>query len=193
MLYYMPQTWTSDNSDAIERLKIQYGTSMIYPLSAITGHVSAAPNHQTGHVTSFATRAAVALTGSFGYELDPTKLSDEDKEAVKESAALYKQYGDLFVGGDYYRLRSPYEGNNAAWCFVSPDKSRAFAAYVRVYVECNGENDRLTLSGLDPAAAYRETRTGQTFTGSMLMHYGLKIDQEYLGEYQCRTWIFERV
>lgn len=193
MLYYMPQTWTSDNSDAIERLKIQYGTSMIYPLSAITGHVSAAPNHQTGHVTSFATRAAVALTGSFGYELDPTKLSDEDKEAVKESAALYKQYGDLFVGGDYYRLRSPYEGNNAAWCFVSPDKSRVFAAYVRVYVECNGENDRLTLSGLDPAAAYRETRTGQTFTGSMLMHYGLKIDQEYLGEYQCRTWIFERV
>ncbi len=191
MLYYMPQTWTSDNSDAIERLKIQYGTSLIYPLSSMTGHVSASPNHQTGHVTPLNTRFNVALTGSFGYELDPTKLSDEEKKFVTETAAIYKKYGDTLVNGDHYRLRSNYTEDCAAWCTVSPDRSVCIAVYVNTHVRVYPRNEHLVLKGLDENAYYRDTLEGKVYSGKQLMGYGVAVDRNY--EYSSAMWILEKV
>src|SRR5690606_4304911 len=135
MLYYMPQTWTSDNTDAITRLKIQYGTSIVYPVSSMGAHVSAVPNHQVGRMTSLDTRGNVALSGNFGYELDLTKFCDDEKEMVKAQVALYKELRPLVQYGDFYRLLSPFEGNATAWMFVSKDKREAFAVYVQVLQE----------------------------------------------------------
>lgn len=190
MLYYMPQVWTSDNSDAIERLKIQYGTSLVYPMSAMSAHVSASPNHQTGHVTPFDTRFTVALTGSFGYELDPTALSDEDKNKVRETAELYKQYGEVFARGDYHRLRDPHTENCSAWCFVSPDKSVCVAGYVLTQVRLYGNNERVALRGLDPDATYKEKFTGATYRGDQLINFGLHAPTTL--EYHSMLWILEK-
>ncbi len=191
MLHYMPQTWTSDNTDAIERLKIQYGTSLVYPLSAMSAHVSASPNHQTAHVTDFMTRFAVAFTGSFGYELDPTSLSDADKALVVKTAELYKKYGDVMVSGDYYRLRNNYEEDCAAWCAVSCDKSICVAGYVNTHVRLYDKNERLKLKGIDKNAAYRDVFTGETHTGSELCGFGLPVHVTL--EYKSAMWILEKV
>src|SRR5690606_37870084 len=110
MLHYMPQTWTSDNTDAVSRLKIQYGTSIVYPISTMGAHVSAVPNHQVGRMTSLETRGNVALSGNFGYELDLTKFTEEEKAAVTEQVKLYKDIRPLVQFGDFYRLASPFEG-----------------------------------------------------------------------------------
>ncbi len=190
MLYYMPQVWTSDDSDAIERLKIQYGTSLVYPMSAMSAHVSASPNHQTGHVTPFDTRFTVALTGSFGYELDPTQLSEEDREKVRSTAAFYKRYGDLFARGDYHRLRDPHTENCSAWCFVSKDRSLCVAGYVLTHVRLYGNNERVALRGLDPEATYRETSTGARYRGDQLMNFGLHAPTTL--EYHSILWVLER-
>lgn len=191
MLYYMPQTWTSDNSDAIERLKIQYGTSLVYPMSAMSAHVSASPNHQTAHVTDFATRFTVAFTGSFGYELDPTSLSDEDKQSVVKTAELYKKYGDVLVTGDYYRLKTNYEEDCAAWCTVSADKSVCVAGYVNTHVRMYDKNERIRLKGLDGNAIYKDIFTGSTYTGAQLMGFGLPV--RITLEYKSAMWILERI
>lgn len=157
MLYYMPQTWTSDNSDAIERLKIQYGTSIVYPISSIGAHVSAVPNHQVGRMTSLKTRGQVAMSGNFGYELDLTRFSAEEKSIVKEQVALYKEIRPLIQFGDFYRLKNPFEGNDAAWMFVSEDKSEAVAVYFQVLNEPNAPLRKLKLKGLDPTKDYEVT------------------------------------
>lgn len=191
MLAYMPQTWTSDDSDAVERLKIQYGTSVIYPLSSIVGHVSACPNHQTGHITSFESRLNVALTGSFGFELDPTKLSDEDKEMVKYGAELYKKYGDVLVNGEYYRLRSPFEENCSAWCIVSENKDKVIAVYMRIHVEIEPNPERLVLRGVDKKAMYKEVNTGKIYSGSQLEGFGVPVSGYQ--EYVSKMWIFEKI
>ena len=190
MLYYMPQVWTSDNSDAIERLKIQYGTSLVYPMSAMSAHVSASPNHQTGHVTPFDTRFTVALTGSFGYELDPTKLSEEDREKVRSTAALYKEYGEVFARGDYHRLRDPHKEPCSAWCFVSKDRSVCVAGYVLTHVRLYGNNERVALRGLDPEATYKEKFTGACYRGDQLMNFGLHAPTTL--EYHSILWILEK-
>ena len=190
MLYYMPQVWTSDDSDAIERLKIQYGTSLVYPMSAMSAHVSASPNHQTGHVTPFDTRFTVALTGSFGYELDPTQLSAEDREKVRTTAQFYKEYGDLFAQGDYHRLRDPHAGSCSAWCFVSKDKSVCVAGYVLTHVRLYGNNERIALRGLDPEATYKEKSTGARYRGDQLMNFGLHAPTTL--EYHSILWVLER-
>ena len=122
MLYYTPQIWCSDNTDAVDRLRIQYGTSFFYPMSAIGAHVSAVPNHQTGRGISLHTRGIVAMTGAFGYELSLGKLSEEEKEQVKEQIRLYKEYETLIGNGDYYRLSDPFKDAYAAWMFVSKDR-----------------------------------------------------------------------
>lgn len=191
MLAYMPQTWTSDDSDAVERLKIQYGTSLIYPMSTMVGHVSASPNHQTGHNTSFDSRLTVALTGSFGYELDPTKLSDEDKEKVKYGAELYKKYGDMLMTGEYYRLRSPFEENCSAWCTVSENKDTVIAGYMRVRAEIEPNPERIVLRGLDENASYKDVNTGKVYSGGQLMGFGLPIVG--FAEYESKMWILEKV
>src|SRR5699024_4140374 len=112
LLYYMPQTWTSDNTDAVARLKIQYGTSLAYPISSMGAHVSAIPNHQTERKTSLATRGNVAMSGVLGYELDLTQLSTEEKKEIKEQVNFYKQHRQLLQFGTFYRLKSPFEGND---------------------------------------------------------------------------------
>ena len=190
MLYYMPQTWTSDNSDAIERLKIQYGTSLVYPMSAISAHVSASPNHQTAHVTDFATRFTVAITGSFGYELDPTSLSEEEKLLVAKSAELYKKYGYVLVTGDYYRLKTNYEEDCAAWCAVSQDRAVCVAGYVNTHVRLYDKNQHIRLKGLDKDTAYKDIFTGQTYSGAQLMGFGLPV--KITLEYRSQMWILEK-
>jgi alpha-galactosidase len=157
MLAFAPQTWTSDNTDAIERIKIQWGTSLAYPLSSMAAHVSAVPNHQVGRITPLATRAAVAFFGVFGYELDPTKLSDEERSEVADQVAFYKKWRQLFQRGRFLRLRSPFEGerNEAAWMTVADDMRSAVVGYYKILSRPNPGSQRLRLRGLDPNATYR--------------------------------------
>ena len=159
MLAFAPQAWTSDDTDAIERLRIQWGTSLAYPLSSMGAHVAAVPNHQTGRMTPLATRAAVAFFGVFGYELDPTVLDPEERAAVAEQIKFYKANRELFQRGRFVRLRSPYEGdgNQTAWSVVAPDASRAVVGYYLTLNRPVPAADRLRLRGLDPAAVYRVT------------------------------------
>jgi len=180
MLYYMPQTWTSDDTDAIERQKIQYGTSIVYPVSAIGAHVSAVPNHQVGRMTPLKTRGDVAMSGNFGYELDLTKFTEEEKVIVKEQINTYKANRSLIQQGDLYRLMSPFEGkgNETSWMFVSEDKSEAILFYFRVLAEPEAPYKRLILHGLDKNAKYKEVNTGQVYGGDFLMHAGLPISPE---------------
>jgi alpha-galactosidase len=187
MLYYMPQTWTSDDTDAVERLKIQYGTSLIYPLSAMGAHVSAVPNHQVHRNTSIKMRGDAAMSGNFGYELDLTKLTEEEKDIVQAQVAEYKELRELIQFGNMYRLLSPFEGNEAAWMVVSEDKSEAFVAYFRVLAVPNGPITRLHLKGLDQNRSYSITGKNGVYGGDELMYTGLSIPK-LLGDYQSITW-----
>jgi alpha-galactosidase len=157
MLAFAPQTWTSDDTDAVERLRIQWGTSLVYPVSSMGAHVSAVPNHQVGRVTPIATRATVSFFGLLGYELDPTRLGEPDREAVRDQVRFYLERRDLLQRGRFVRLRSPFEdgGNEAAWMTVSVDRRRAVVGHYRVLERPVPQHDRLRLRGLDPAAVYR--------------------------------------
>jgi alpha-galactosidase len=157
MLAYAPQAWTSDDTDAIERLKIQWGTSLAYPISSMAAHVSAVPNHQVGRTVPLQTRAAVAFFGVLGYELDPTTLADEDRALVADQVKYYKARRELFQSGRFLRLRSPFEGdgNETAWMTVSADRKRGVVGHYRVLNRPHPGPARLKLRGLDPAAAYR--------------------------------------
>ena len=157
LLAFAPQGWTSDDTDAIERLKIQWGASMAYPLSSMAAHVAAVPNHQTGRTTPIETRAAVAFFGVFGYELDPTAFSVAERTAVAAQVAFYKEHRELFQRGRFVRLRSPFEGggNQAAWMVVAPDASRAIVGFYQVLNHPVPAADRLRLRGLDPGRVYR--------------------------------------
>ena len=154
MLAYAPQAWTSDDTDAIERLAIQWGSSLAYPLSSIGAHVSAVPNHQVGRITPIATRAAVAFFGVFGYELDTTALSEAERAAVRDQVAFYREHRALLQRGRFVRLRSPFEGdgNETAWMVVSDDRRRAIVGFYRALNRPAPGVDRLPLRGLDPGA-----------------------------------------
>lgn len=155
MLFYMPQTWTSDDTDAIERLAIQYGTSIVYPASSMGAHVSAVPNHQVERTTSLAIRGDVAMSGNFGYELDLTAFTEAEKNLAAKQIAQYKEIRTLVQQGDMYRLSSPFEGSgDTAWMFVSEDKTEAFVAYFRVLAKPNAPIARLVLKGLNPELDY---------------------------------------
>ncbi|CAG7643369.1 alpha-galactosidase [Paenibacillus allorhizosphaerae] len=181
MLYYMPQTWTSDNTDAVERLKIQYGTSIVYPISSMGSHVSAIPNHQVHRMTPIAMRGHVAMSGNFGYELDLTKFTEEEKAAVKQQVAIYKELRPLIQFGDFYRLLSPFEGNETAWMFVSEDRSEALVAHFQVLAKPNPPLQKLRLRGLDLDRDYRvfaaeqELEGSPLFGGDELMHVGVHL------------------
>ena len=157
MLAWAPQGWTSDDTDAVERLRIQWATSMVYPLSSMGAHVSAVPNHQVGRITPLATRAAVAFFGVFGYELDPTALSGDERRQVSEQIAFYVERRELFQRGRFIRLRSPFDGdgNETAWMVVSEDRSRAVVGHYRVLNRPVPGPNRLRLRGLDPSLRYR--------------------------------------
>ncbi len=190
ILHYMPQIWTSDNTDAISRLRIQYGTSLVYPWSAISAHVSVVPNHQLGRVTPFKTRGEVAFTGAFGYELDLSVLSEEDREEVKRQTALYKQVRPLLLDGDLYRLRSPFESNEAAWMVVSPPRDEALVTCVTILALPNAAQRFLKLKGLDPAASYK---TGDLVCrGDALMNIGLPVPYPLADFLSCQ-WHLTRI
>jgi alpha-galactosidase len=157
LLAYAPQAWTSDDTDAVERLRIQWGTSLAYPLSSMGAHVAAVPNHQTSRITPIATRAAVAFFGVLGYELDPTTLGPSDQRAIADQIAFYKTHRDLFQRGRFVRLRSPFEdgGNQTAWMVVAPDESTAIVGYYQVLNRPVPAADRLRLRGLHPDIVYR--------------------------------------
>lgn len=172
LLYYSPQYWTSDDTDPIERLNIQYGTTIAYPASAMSCHVSASPNHQTGRKTSFETRGNVALAGTFGYELDLNKLTDRERELVREQSAAYRKYCHIVNCGDLYRLIPP-TGDVAAWEYVSEDRSEALVTFVAVNARV-APVYFLRLRGLDPDAVYVDDR-GKRYYGSTLMNAGLNL------------------
>lgn len=156
MLYYTPQIWCSDDTDAIERLTIQAGTSVGYPISAVGAHVSVCPNQQTGRSTSFGTRAVVAMSGTFGYELDPARLSEEERQQVVEQVQRFKRYYDLIQWGRYHRLSDwPERQNFTAWSFTSPDGSRALVNLVVTHPRANGNGAFIRLRGLVSEARYR--------------------------------------
>ena len=192
ILFYMPQTWTSDDTDAVERLKIQYGTSIVYPTSTMGCHVSAIPNHQVDRNTSLKMRGDVAMSGNFGYELDLTKFSDEEKEQVKLQISLYKELRELIQYGDMYRLLSPFEGNETAWMFVSGDKTEAFISYFKVLAAVNGPVEKLNLKGLDPDMDYNVEGKEGFYGGDELMYSGLNIP-ELNGDYCSVTWRIKSV
>ena len=202
MLYYAPQCWTSDDTDAIERLKIQYGTSYGYPIRSIGAHVSAVPNEQLRRLTPLHTRANVAYFGAFGYELDLNSLSTDELEEVKKQIAFVKQYRSLLQYGTFYRLKSPFDGNITAWMTVSEDRKSAIVGWYRVMNTINGPFTRLALKGLDPSICYTLESTGESFYGDELMRIGLVTSDifhsdnqlsESCGDYDSRIYILHGV
>ena len=182
MLYFAPQTWTSDDTDAAEREKIQYGTSFVYPIVSMGSHVSAVPNHQLHRTTPLSTRANVAYFGTFGYELDLNLLSDEEIEEVKAQVEFMKEHRDLIqVEGDFYRILSPFEGNDTAWMVVSRDKKQAVAGYYERLNKVNASWMRLRFKGLDEDQLYKvkwEDKCLKAY-GNELMYAGIPVDRDY--------------
>ncbi|ADM68551.1 Bifunctional alpha-galactosidase/sucrose kinase AgaSK [Paenibacillus polymyxa E681] len=184
MLYYMPQTWTSDNTDAICRLKIQWGTSLVYPPITMGAHVSTVPNHQVGRITPLETRGYVAMAGNLGYELDLTTLTVEEKEIVKKQIALYKEMRSLIQFGNFYRMINPFDENEAAWSFVSEDQTEMAASYFKVLSQPAAAIKTLKFKGLNSDYVYRNVETGELFGGDELMHVGItlaRVKQDFLG------------
>ena len=177
LLYYAPQCWTSDDSDGIERLKIQYGTSYCYPVSAMGAHVSIAPNHQLFRNTPLKLRADVAFFGTFGYELDLAKLSADELVDVREQIKFMKEYRKIIQQGTYYRLKSPFEGNIVAWQVVSADKKISIIGYYKILNDVCAPFRRLKLQGLDENFNYEINIDSKNnfgnFSGNELMNIGL--------------------
>lgn len=182
MLYYMPQIWCSDDTDAVERIFIQYGTSIVYPASTISAHVSACPNHQVGRTTPFKMRGDVAMSGQFGYEMDLSVLSDEDFTAAREQVAFYKKYRRVIQYGDMYRLISPYEneGKFAAWQFIK-DQTVILNTF-NIKGIPSASLKRVKLQGLDSDSVYVEENTGKKYSGEFLMNIGVvcECNQDYI-------------
>ena len=185
-LYYFPQIWTSDDTDGLERTKIQWGTSVCYPVSAMSCHVSACPNHQTGRTTPFATRGAVASLGATGYELDLTKLSEEEKVQVREQIKNYKQIDELVLKGDLYRLADPFDGNYFCEMLVSKDKSKAYLVGERFRGDPCDHDRVLKLRGLDEGKTYAIRELNVTASGAALMGAGLFCPRLH----DCGSWVW---
>ena len=192
MMYYTPQIWCSDNTDAINRVKIQYGTSFFYPISVVGSHVTAVPNHQTGRSVSLITRGVVAMAGTFGYELNPALMSEEEKNIVKQQVLTYKKYESLICEGTYYRLSSPFTEPFAAWMSVSRDKKQALVSVVRLEAEGNAASMYLKCKGLNPDAVYREENTGVLYDGAALMAAGLVLPGAK-SEYEAYQFVLNEI
>lgn len=186
MLYYSPQIWSSDDTDAIERLRIQQGTALLYPLSTMGAHIADCPSHSNGRTTPFETRGYVALAGTFGYELDITKIPEEDRNMIPEQVAMYHKYNDLVRNGDYYRIAS-YQENHEYDCYsvVAKDGKEALVTYIQVTARPNYRTRRVYLKGLLENTIYRIEETGEELSGGALMHAGINIANmwgDYLGK-----------
>ena len=184
MMYYTPQIWCSDNTDALDRLQIQYGTSFGYPVSAVGSHVSAVPNHQTGRITSLHTRGVVAMAGTFGYELNLGKLSEEEKQEIRLQVEEYRKFAPLIQTGLYYRLSDPAREEYAAWAFVSEDQKEVLLNVVLQEIHGNMTVNYVKLQGLKCSAIYRDTETGKIYNGAALMEAGIPMPVE-MGEFKA--------
>ena len=189
MLYFAPQTWCSDDTDASERTKIQYGTSYVYPIVSMVSNVSAVPNHQMHRITPIETRANVAYFGTFGYELDLNLLSDAEIETVKKQIAFMKEHRELIqMDGDFYRLLSPFEGNETAWMVVSSDKTQAVAAFYQRLNKVNASWLRLKLDGLDANTKYEvscDMAPVASYDAKIAEAYGHKTEEDSVKTYQA--------
>lgn len=185
MLYYSPQIWCSDDTDAIERLKIQEGTSMVYPLSAMGAHVSDCPNHTVGRTTPFETRGHVALAGTFGYELDVTRIPEKDREMISSQVEMYHKYNDLVRRGDYYRIENFSENHGFdSWEVVSKDKKEVLVTCVQVLGRPNYHSRRIKLKGLEEDVMYKIEETGEVISGGALMYAGINVS--LYGDYSSK-------
>jgi len=209
ILAYAPQGWTSDDTDAVERLRIQWGTSLGYPLSSMGAHVAAVPNHQVGRIVPLETRAAVAFFGVLGYELDPTALSPDERRGVADQVAFYKEHRALFQRGRFVRLRSPFEGggNEVAWMVVADDRRRAVVGWYRILNVPEPAAERVRLRGLDPGMLYRVTpwppagvpqepyeaalRGGDDLMGAGIIVASDRRATAALGDFQARLFVLE--
>ena len=190
MLHYMPQTWTSDNTDALCRCRIQYSTSLVFPPFAMGSHVSAVPNHQTGRITPIETRGNVAMSGCFGYELDLNTLSAEDLEKVRAQVKRIKELRTTLLYGEFHRLINPYEGQDTAWITVSKDKREAVFMFVRAMNQPATPPVLVKLCGLDETKVYTIRETGESYSGSELMHLGLSVHPGW-GDAASISWTLE--
>ena len=188
MLYYSPQIWCSDDTDAVERLKIQEGTALMYPLSAMGAHISVCPNHTVGRNTPFETRGNVALAGTFGYELDITKIPQEDQEMIPQQVQMYHKYNDLVREGDYYRIAS-YRENHEFDCYLvaAKDKKEALVTFVQVIGRPNYHSRCIRLQGLDPKMNYRIEGIDHVYGGDLLMNAGLQVENRW-GDAQSKLY-----
>lgn len=191
MLYYMPQTWTSDDSDAVERLKIQYGTSIVYPFSTMGAHVSAVPNHQVGRITSFEMRCNVALAGQFGFELDLNKCTEEELKTAEKSIKTYRELGEVFHKGDCYRLKSPFDSDVCAIEFISEDKSTVILTLNSSKATPYAPDEYILFEGLDENAVYALDGTDKRFGGDYLMNLGYHFVNDR--ENQSVTAVFKKI
>jgi alpha-galactosidase len=187
MLYFSPQIWTSDDTDAIERLKIQHGTSICYPPASMGAHVSDCPNHTVGRTTPFSTRGDVALVGTFGYELDVTRIPEQDRNSIPGQIDKFKKYNPLVRTGDQYRIGNIFDDNMwDAWMFVAKDKSEALLTVVQVLGRPNYPSRVYRLKGLDEEKLYFVEELGLTLSGRTLMNAGLSI--EMYGDFSSKTF-----
>jgi alpha-galactosidase len=185
MLYYSPQIWTSDNTDPIARLRIQAGASIAYPVCAMGAHVSDSPNHITGRRTPFTTRGHAALCGAFGYELDVSKLSEEDKALIPVQIAEHRKYSSLAANGDYYRIGGVFRDSSwCAWIIVSKDKSEALFTYAQILADSNTPAKRVKLKGLNEEFLYEDEESKNVLSGAALMYVG--IDVKLFGDFSSR-------
>ena len=192
MLYYMPQTWTSDNTDAVCRMKIQYGTSFVYPPITMGAHVSAVPNNQVGRITPLETRAHVAMSGNFGYELDLTKITEKEKELIKEQIKVYKEIRNIVQFGDFYRILSPFECNETAWNIVSEDKEEFVGMYFKILSEPGTAIKILKFKGLNPDYYYENIDTKDVYGGDELMNVGITLTREKK-DFISKLWRFKKI
>ena len=182
MLYYTPQIWCSDNTDAIDRTRIQYGTSFAYPVSTVGSHISAVPNHQTGRVVPLHTRNVVAMAGTFGYELDLQVLNENAKQKIRSQIQNYHKYAELIQKGEYYRLSDPFCDEIAAWAFVSEDQKEVLLNVVMLETHGNMPVNYVRLRGLCSDMIYENEQTGKRYSGGALMEAGIPMPVES-GEY----------
>lgn len=193
ILYYMPQIWCSDDTDAIERIRIQYGTSFGYPICSVGAHVSASPNMQTGRTVPLKTRAEVAMAGTFGYEMDVRTLDHKEREQVRRQIQEYKKYESIIRQGDYYRLTNPQENSfYAAWQFVAKDQKESVVSFVLLHAEANPPFRRLRIRGLKEDAGYQIDGDEKVYTGGALMYAGIPVPIMW-GDYQSIHFYIHQV
>ncbi len=174
MLHYYPQYWVSDNNHPIDRLKLHYGTSFVYPPSCMGAHIS-----DSGKLVPLKTKAVVAMGGTFGYELDATHLTAEEQKLCKEQSELFRKYYHIIIKGDYYRLSNPFEvGNMTAWQHVTKDRQESLLSVVVTNLTCNGPQEYVRAKGLNADTVYSVNDGQYTLSGSALMNAGLPIPRE---------------